>query len=620
MDLTKIQDPSFLKNMDNIQLRALAQQIREFLIDQVSRTGGHLSSNLGVVELTIALHKVFDSPRDKIFFDVGHQCYTHKILTGRAACFPTLRQYEGLSGFQKRAESEHDVWEAGHSSTSLSAALGMAIARDLNKESYHIVPVIGDGALGGGMALEALNQIGSEQRNIIIIFNDNNMSISENVGVLTQNFAKLRSSKPYNALKHDLKTALNRNNVGQAVLSGLQNIKDAIKSGVIDTGVFGVFGLEYLGPVDGHDFKNLIQCLEVAKTHQGPVVVHVLTKKGKGYSYCEQDKEGRWHGVSAFDKETGEILTRPAPGHLSWSAIISENLIRLAEKNKDILAVTPAMMTGSKLERFFALYPDRAFDCGIAEEHAATFCAGLAISGKRPFISLYSSFLQRCYDQINHDICRMDLPVVIGIDRAGLVGEYGDTHHGVFDITLLRSLPNLILSQPKDALEARALMETAFAQRHPFVIRYPRGTARYDEKAEAEPIAVGSWSCYNDVPENKVWVMTYGPDVDRVLSKILTNSLPVSLINARFFKPLDEALLRRLSREGKPVVIYETDMLAGGLASAVLEWCADHDCPIPVKRIGIGDHYVPQGSMNRIRKREGIDILSCFEEIQKYCK
>ena len=620
MDVTEIQDPSFLKDLDVQQLNALAQDIRTFLIDSVSKTGGHLSSNLGVVELTIALHKVFNSPTDKIFFDVGHQCYIHKILTGRAKQFATLRQYEGLSGFQKRSESVHDVWEAGHSSTSLSAALGMAIARDLNHEDYQVIPVIGDGALGGGMALEALNQIGDQQRNMIIIFNDNNMSISENVGVLTENFAKLRTSKPYNTFKADLKNALNKNNVGQVVLSSLQNVKDAIKNEVIDTGIFGEFGLEYLGPVDGHDMKSLIRILEVAKAHKGPVVVHVLTKKGKGYKYCEEDKEGRWHGVSPFNPLTGKSLSSTPAGYLPWSSVISESLVRIARDNKDVVGVTPAMITGSKLEKFFAEYPDRAFDCGIAEEHAATFCAGLAISGKRPFISLYSSFLQRCYDQINHDICRMDLPVVIGIDRAGLVGEDGDTHHGVFDISILRSLPNIILAQPKDSQEAQQLMVTAFAQNHPMAIRYPRGAAVYTEVSDPQPVEIGSWSVENREENHECTVITYGPDVDKVVSKVLTNSLPVNVINARFFKPLDEAMLIRLSEEGKPVIIYETDMMAGGLSSAILEYVNDHQLPLQIRRVGIKDTYVPHGSMNQIRKLEEIDILSLFDIIKEYCQ
>ena len=620
MDVTEIQDPSFLKDLDVQQLNALAQDIRTFLIESVSKTGGHLSSNLGVVELTIALHKVFDSPKDKIFFDVGHQCYIHKILTGRAKQFSTLRQYEGISGFQKRSESVHDVWEAGHSSTSLSAALGMAIARDLNHEDYQIIPVIGDGALGGGMALEALNQIGDQQRNMIIIFNDNNMSISENVGVLTENFAKLRTSKPYNAFKHDLKNALNKNNVGQAVLSSLQNVKDAIKNEVIDTGIFGEFGLEYLGPVDGHDMKSLIRILEVAKAHSGPVVVHVLTKKGKGYSFCEEDKEGRWHGVGPFNPQTGKLLSSTPQGYLSWSSVISESLVRIAKENQDVVGVTPAMITGSKLEKFFAEYPDRAFDCGIAEEHAATFCAGLAISGKRPFISVYSSFLQRCYDQINHDICRMDLPVVIGIDRAGLVGEDGDTHHGVFDISILRSLPNIILAQPKDSQEAQQLMVTAFKQSHPMAIRYPRGAAVYTELPDPQPVEIGSWTVENSEQDHQCTVITYGPDVDKVVSKVLTNSLPVNVINARFFKPLDEKMLKKLSEEGKPVIIYETDMLAGGLSSAVLEYVNDQGLQMQIRRVGIKDNYVPHGSMNQIRKLEEIDILSLFDIIKEYCQ
>lgn len=615
MDLTQIQNPAFLKSMNIDELQQLAQDIRMFLIDHVSKTGGHLSSNLGVVELTMALHRVFDSPTDKLFFDVGHQCYVHKILTGRASQFSTLRQYKGLSGFQKRSESEHDVWEAGHSSTSLSAAMGMAVVRDLNHDTYHIIPVIGDGAMGGGMSLEALNQIGSEQRNMIILFNDNNMSISQNVGVLTQNFAKLRTSKPYNTLKSDLKQRLNKNNVGQSLLTGMQNVKDAIKKSVIDTGIFGEFGLEYLGPVDGHDFKSLIKILEVAKRHEGPVVVHVLTTKGKGYPFCEEDREGRWHGVSSFNPETGMALTSIPEGHLNWSSIISESLINQAKLNQDIIAVTPAMITGSKLEKFFALFPQRAFDCGIAEEHAMTFTAGLAISGKRPFISIYSSFLQRAYDQINHDICRMDLPVVIGIDRAGLVGEDGDTHHGVFDISLLRSLPNIILCQPKDCVEAQNLMVTAFNQTHPFAIRYPRGSANFVENKDNEIIPIGSWSCYNDAQNHSVVIITYGPDVDRVLSKILTNTLPVTVINARFFKPLDEEMLCWLNKANKKVIVYETDMLVGGLSSAILEWISDHQSDMKITRLGIHDHYVTQGSMNQIRKQEKIDIVTLFEEV-----
>ena len=613
MDVTQITDPEFLKKLSIREMEQLAGEIRHFLIESVSRTGGHLSSNLGVVELTIALHRVFNSPEDKIFFDVGHQCYTHKILTGRAQEFSRLRQFNGISGFQKRAESVHDVWEAGHSSTSLSAALGFAIARDLNHEHYHVVPVIGDGSMSSGMSLEALNQIGDEKRNLIIIFNDNNMSISQNVGALRQGFAKLRTSKSYTSLKTDLKMRLDTNVMGKTVLRSMTAVKDFIKNEVVDSSVFGEFGLEYLGPVDGHDIKSLIQMLEVAKKHEGPVVVHVLTKKGKGYPFCENDSEGKWHGVSSFNVETGLSHHSLPHGHLSWSQLISEPLVKMAKTNEDICAITPAMITGSKLEKFFALYPERSFDCGIAEEHAATFAAALAQSGKRPFLCLYSSFLQRAYDQINHDICRMDLPVVIGIDRAGLVGEDGDTHHGVFDISILRSLPNLILSQPKDSLEAQRLLKTAFECRHPFAIRYPRGAAVYQETDNAEPVEIGSWEVEYEPESVKMSILTYGPDVERIRSKIQTNQLPIRVINARFFKPLDEKMLEMLSKENLPVVVYETDMKAGGLSSAVLEWCCDHQKMLKIQRVGIGDHYVSQGATNQLRHREHIDVNSVCE-------
>lgn len=617
MEVTEIKNPDFLKDLNYTECEQLANDIRRFLIESVSRTGGHLSSNLGVVELTIALHKVFDSPYDKIFFDVGHQCYTHKILTGRAKDFSGLRQFKGISGFQKRQESIHDVWEAGHSSTSLSAGLAMAVARDLDKKDYHVVPVIGDGSMSSGMSLEALNQIGELQKKMIIIFNDNNMSISQNVGALTHAFSKLRTSKSYTGIKEDLRRILKRNDVGQAVLNGLTVMKDGIKKGIIESGIFDEFNLDYLGPVDGHNIKELVKILEVAKHNKGPVVVHVLTKKGKGYPFCEDDTEGKWHGVSSFNPETGKSYSTTPAGHLSWSSVISETLVRLAKTDNKIVAITPAMITGSKLEKFFALYPERSFDCGIAEEHATTFAAGLALSGKKPFLSLYSSFLQRSYDQINHDICRMNLPVVIGIDRAGLVGEDGDTHHGVYDIGLLRCLPHMVLCEAKDSKEAQNLLYTGMNLNQPFAIRYPRGSVIYDEVTEFEAIPVGSWNSYNDDDQVRCVVISYGPDVDRILSKVVSNNLPVMVVNARFIKPLDEAMLNKIYRLNVPVFIYETDMLAGGLSSAILEWTNDHNCSMSLTRIGIKDQFVEHGSVNQIKKAAEVDINTLFDQINK---
>lgn len=614
MNLNDIQDPSFLKELSISELNELADDIRLFLIQSISKTGGHLASNLGVVELTIALHYVFNSPIDKIFFDVGHQSYTHKILTGRAKDFPKLRQYRGLSGFEKRSESIHDVWEAGHSSTTLSAALGMAVSRDLKHENYHIVPVIGDGALGSGMALEALNSIGSEKRNMIIIFNDNNMSISKNVGALTKSFSKLRSGKGYNDLKKNMKTILNKNDVGKHVLEGMKYMKDSVKESVVDSGIFGEFNLEYMGPVDGHNISDLIQILNVAKEHEGPVVVHVITKKGKGYLPCEKDREGTWHGVGPFNIETGKQIKETAAGYMSWSKVASEAVVELAATNKKIVCLTPAMINGSKLENFFSKYPERSFDCGIAEEHAVTFSAGLAISGSRPFLSIYSSFMQRAYDQINHDVCRMDLPVVFGIDRSGLVGEDGDTHHGVFDIGLLRPLPHMILAEPKDAKEARDLFYTAFSQDHPFAIRYPRGDTK-ESKDAMNFIPIGKWTTYCDNSSNKVAILSYGPDVDKIISKVTNNELPVTVVNCRFLKPFDTELLDELATRNIPLVIYETDMLTGGLGSGILEYYNDKKLSVNITRIGIKDNYVNQGSIKLLREQEHIDLNTLFDKV-----
>ena len=618
MHVYDISGPADIRQLSIKELEALAAEIRAFLIESISRTGGHLSSNLGIVELTLALHVVFDSPRDRILFDVGHQSYVHKILTGRARQFSTLRQYKGLSGFQKRHESEHDCWEAGHSSTSLSAALGMAVARDLNGEHYHIVPVIGDGAMASGMSMEALNQIGGEERNMIIIFNDNSMSISRNVGAMDVAFTRLRTSRSYTTLKNDLQQGLSTSRFGRSLLKGMKNFKNAIKDNVVDTSIFGEFNLDYIGPINGHDLSELIKVLNVAKQHKGPIVVHVLTKKGKGYPYAENDKEGAWHGVAPFDPNSGKPLAALPAGHCSWSEAIARILCDLARDDRDIVAITPAMKAGAKLDGFAREFPQRFFDCGIAEEHAMTFAAGLAASGKRPFISVYSSFLQRAYDQINHDVARMKLPVVIGIDRSGLVGEDGETHHGVFDITMLHAIPNLIMAQPKDVQEARALMKTAFSCAQPFCIRYPRGSVPYT-KEEGEPAPVGTWTRWAPQREARVCVISYGSDIDRIISKVRANDMPVEIINARYFKPLDEAMLDDILYRSIPVIVYESDMLDGGLSSAILQYINDHRICCHLIRIGIGDHYVEQGSIQQLRRAEKIDMNTLFKELEELC-
>jgi len=613
--IEQLSSPAVLKKMTIRQMNELAREIRGFLIDSVSKTGGHLSSNLGVVELTIALHAIFDSPNDKIIFDVGHQSYVHKILTGRAGRFDTLRQWEGLCGFQKRSESEHDVWEAGHAGTSLSAALAYATVRDLDHANYHVIPVIGDGSMTNGMAYEALNQIGDEQRNMVIILNDNAMSISQNVGALTKTLAKLRVSPPYTQIKHDVKEILKHNSVGNTMLEGMQKVKDTLKKSMVNSSIFDDLGLEYLGPVDGHDIKQLMRVLETAKKHEGPVIVHVLTVKGKGYPLSENDLNGSWHGVNQFDPDTGVNVSQLPAGHLSWSAVISETLIRLSKKDEKILVITPAMMQGSKLDKYFALFPKRSFDCGIAEEHATTYAAGLSLAGYKPFLSIYSTFLQRSYDQINHDIARMDLPVVIGIDRSGLVGEDGATHHGVFDIGILRPVPNLIIAQPKDALEAQNLLYTAFNQNHPFALRYPRGNAFYSEVNTFETLTIGSWTTSMPLSAADLIVIAYGPDVDKIEHKATINQMNIAVVNARFIKPLDTVLLEELALLKKPIVVYETDMLAGGLASAILEWSCDTGHALDLHRIGLKDRFVDHGSVPQLRKDSQIDINSLFNLI-----
>ena len=617
MDLTKIQNPEFLKNMSVDEMEELAGEIREFLIHSISRTGGHLASNLGVVELTIALHYVFDSPKDKIFFDVGHQCYTHKILTGRAGQFSTLRQYHGLSGFEKKRESEHDVWEAGHSSTSLSAALGMAVARDLNGDDYSIVPVIGDGAISSGMALEALNEIGSEKRKIIIVLNDNNMSISRNVGALSATFSKLRASKSYINIKRNLKKNLSSSQVGENLYKGLVTVRDSIKEQVIDKGIFGEYGLDYIGPVNGHSIHDMIQVFEAVRDHKGPIVVHVITKKGKGYAPCENDHEGYWHGVGPFNPVTGKPLHEVPKGYLPWAEVMTRQLIREAEADRNVLAITPAMANGSKLNSFFARFPDRSFDTGIAEEHAATFAGALALSGKRPYFVVYSSFLQRCYDQINHDITRMDLPVVIGIDHAGIVGSDGETHHGIYDIGLLTALPNMILAEPCDADETMDLLHTAFHQSHPFGIRFPKSAIPYHESHKAEIVEIGTWVKFNDSEMNRVAVLTYGEMVGTVLEKVQSNSLPVTVINCRFFKPLDRDMIEELSARNMKCISYEGDALIHGLGSSVLEYVNSKKISLNLTRIGISDVYVQHGSERLLRREHHIDLNTLMDEIER---
>ncbi|MBC1579302.1 1-deoxy-D-xylulose-5-phosphate synthase [Listeria seeligeri] len=621
LDLLKIKDPSFIKQLDIKELEALAADIRAFLITSTSKSGGHIGPNLGVVELTIAMHYTFTSPKDKFIWDVGHQSYVHKILTGRASQFETLRQHGGLDGFPKRRESLHDVFETGHSSTSLSAAAGMAIARDIKQEDFRVVPVIGDGALTGGMALEALNHIGDMGKDMIVILNDNDMSIAPNVGALHNVLGKLRTSDKFVRTKKDLDKIMRKiPTAGEKVADTAGKIKDSVKHLLVEGTFFEELGFMYLGPVDGHNLQDLITNLEFAKRTSGPVLLHIVTKKGKGYQPAELDERGTWHGTGPYKVETGSFI-KPAQTAPSWSSIISKELMRLAAEDDRIVAITPAMPVGSKLEKFAATFPERFFDVGIAEQHATTMAAGLASQGMKPFLAIYSTFLQRAYDQVVHDVCRQKLNVVFGIDRAGLVGADGETHQGIFDISFLSSIPNMIISMPKDEVEAKRLMDTAFAyDEGPIAIRYPRGNGLGGEQSiTTELIPIGEWETIIQ-PIDAV-IITFGPTIQLAIGaaeQLALEGKRVGVINARFIKPLDEALLHHIFKLNIPVLTAEESLLKGGFGSSVLEFMeVNNYTDIIFHRIGLPDQFISHGSVSLILESYGISVSGFVVKINE---
>ncbi|KKB43872.1 1-deoxy-D-xylulose-5-phosphate synthase [Bacillus thermotolerans] len=610
MDLLSIENPAFLKNMTIDELNELSAEIRQFLIENLSRTGGHIGPNLGVVELTVALHYCFTSPQDKILWDVGHQSYVHKILTGRAGAFDTLRQYKGLCGFPKMSESKHDVWETGHSSTSLSAAMGMAIARDLKKERSHIIPVIGDGALTGGMAFEALNHIGHEQKDMMVVLNDNEMSIAPNVGALHNVLGRLRTDGKYNKAKDELEGLLKKiPAVGGKMAQTAERLKDSLKYLFVSGMFFEELGFTYLGPIDGHNYEDLIENMQYAKKTEGPVLLHVITKKGKGYGPAELDKQGTWHGTGPYKIDTGDLI-KSVGQPPAWSSLVSETVRKLARTDERIVAITPAMPVGSKLLGFAEEFPDRMFDVGIAEQHAATVAAGLATQGMKPFLAIYSTFLQRAYDQVVHDICRPNLNVFIGIDRAGLVGADGETHQGVFDIAFLRHLPNMVLMMPKDENEGQHMVNTAVNYNDgPIAMRFPRGNGigvKMDE--ELKQIPIGSWEVLRDGTDAAI--LTFGTTIPLALEaaeRAKNQGVSVKVINARFIKPLDENMLMQLFNENMPILTIEEAVLQGGFGSAVLEFANDQGMTNQViERMGIPDRFIEHGSVNALL--EEIDL------------
>lgn len=614
--ITNIENPKFLKKLKLSELEQLSTDIREYIINSVSTTGGHLSSNLGVVDLTIAIHKVFNSPKDKIIFDVSHQCYTHKILTGRAKEFENLRQLDGLSGFQKREESIYDSYEAGHSSTSLSAALGMALARDRQNKKHNIIAIIGDGSMGNGLAYEAINHIGSTKTKLIIILNDNEMSISKNVGGLHNNLDKIRANYKYNNAKDKTKNILNKIPlIGSPISLGITKIKSSIKKLYLNEGfLFEELGIKYYGPINGHDYKELIQYLEMAKKETEPVLIHVITEKGKGYLPSEQDKIGAWHGVSPFNVDTGKFIKKES-NLITWSEVISNHLIELTKRNKDLMVITPAMAGGSKLLKYKELYPDNFIDAGIAEEHALVLANGMSLEGLIPFVSIYSTFLQRGYDQVIHDIARINTHVIIGIDRAGIVGEDGETHQGIYDLTFLLPIPNLIISTPKDSIEAGNLLYTAILSKRPFAIRYSKDTLKYKQE-KYQIIPIGSWETLFEGKD--AVLITYGSLLEKakIIKQNLSNQIDLSIVNARYQKPIDEKLFNQILNQYNQIFIYEETTYINSLGSYLVNCATKKHYQGNINIFAIKDEYIKQGKKEEVLKLLELDEQSITNKIK----
>ncbi|MCM3627358.1 1-deoxy-D-xylulose-5-phosphate synthase [Paenibacillus glycanilyticus] len=608
MLLDQINGPQDLKDLSMGELEQLSEEIRQFLIEKLSVTGGHLAPNLGVVELTLVLHYLFDSPKDKFLFDVGHQSYVHKILTGRKDRFDTLRKYKGLCGFVKRAESEHDVWEAGHSSTSLSAAMGMALARDLKGENNRVVAIIGDGALTGGMALEALNHIGDEKKNLIVVLNDNEMSIAPNVGAMHHYLSKIRTDRHYQKAKDELQHLLNKiPAIGGKLAKTAERFKDSLKYLLVSGILFEQFGFTYLGPVDGHDMEQMLELFKQADSIPGPVLVHVITVKGKGYSPAESDSF-KWHGISPYKIESGQVVK--AVGPPMYTDVFGNTLIEMAEKDERIVAVTPAMPGGSGLLKFAERFPNRMIDVGIAEQHAATMSAALAMEGMKPVYAVYSTFLQRAYDQVVHDICRHNANVVFAIDRAGFVGPDGETHQGVYDIAFLRHIPNLAIMMPKDENELRRMMKTAIDYNEgPIAVRYPRINGlgvKMDE--ELLPLPIGKWETLRD--GDSAVILAMGPMIqvaEDAADLLKRDGLNVRIVNARFIKPLDEEMLLSFAAEGMHILVIEETSELGGFGSAVMEFYSLRGIyGMPVRIMGVPDIFVEHGSIQEQRVEVGL--------------
>lgn len=620
--LETVNSPADVKALSLEQLKQLAEEIRQLLISVISKTGGHLAPNLGVVELTLALHRVFTTPKDKIVFDVGHQSYIHKIITGRREQFSTLRQYGGLSGFPKRSESEHDAFGTGHSSTSISAALGMVVARDLQGEDYNVIAVIGDGSMTGGMAFEALNNAGTLHKKMIVVLNDNEMSISKNVGAMSEYLYQLRTGETYNKIKHDIEGWLKNMEFGTDVLKAIRRLKGSVKYLMVPTSIFEELGFTYLGPVDGHDLQGLTEVLQAAKKIDGPVLVHVLTKKGKGYKPAEESPN-KFHGTGPFDIATGKKIANPnAP--ITYTEVFGKTLTELANADKDIIGITAAMPDGTGMSTFAKAHPERCFDVGIAEQHAVTSAAGAAAVGLKPVAAIYSTFLQRAYDSVLHDICMQKLHVTLCLDRAGLVGDDGYTHHGVFDYAYLRSMPEMTIMAPKDENELRHMLKTAVDFDGPVSVRYPRGSG----------VGVSITEPMHSLPIGKAEVLREGKDVClwaigsmvqsalQAADKLAEQGISAGVVNMRFAKPLDEELLLEHAAQYGKIVTLEEGVLQGGVGSAVLETlnAAKMLQKCQVLTLGIPDEFVLHGDKKLLFKDLGLDVETIAVKIAALVK
>ncbi|MBU3189162.1 1-deoxy-D-xylulose-5-phosphate synthase [Clostridium bowmanii] len=614
--LDDFDDINSVKKMSIQELNSFAKEIRCFLLEKVSKTGGHLASNLGIVELTLSLYNVFDFNSDKVVWDVGHQSYVHKILTGRKDKFDTLRNFGGLSGFPNREESKYDSFEAGHSSTSISAGIGMARARDLQQKDYDVISVIGDGALTGGMSFEALNDIGFRKTRMIIVLNDNQMSISKNVGGISKYLNEFRIDPTYNRIKKEINSTLRKiPSVGNGMVNSIHKIKDGIKQVVVPGMLFEHMGIKYLGPIDGHDIKAVSKVLKLAKNIDGPVIIHVITKKGKGYEFAEKQPR-KFHGPGPFDPLTGELC---GSSKESYSDAFGEKMVELAKEDKNIVAITAAMPEGTGLEMFSKEFPNRFFDVGIAEQHAVTMAAGMASQGLKPIFAVYSTFLQRAYDQILHDVCIQKLPVIFAIDRAGVVGQDGETHQGIFDLSYLSHIPNMTIMAPKCISELKSMLAFAVKQDYPIAIRYPRGGDNPNIKMSSiKNFIRGKWEIL--FHGGKIAFIATGKMVQNavlVREKLNNMGIEATVINACFIKPIDEVLIKELVDKNYSIVTIEDNVIHGGLGSMVLEYVNSLNGNTKVIALGFKDKFIPHGTVDILYKLYKLDVDGIFESILK---